>query len=154
MDRETPLITVKNSTRIGPLVRKDLWNRFKRMVKGKYGKTKWYTSLELNEALDLYLRVRDGELVVFDAVYLKNHGDYAHTDGHLYNSETFVVKKFKRKFRTNSQISYNDLKRFVVEDCGFSSRTKFYDVRDELLAKEIIDYYGTNKKTFLIKGTV
>lgn len=152
--KETPLIKVGETTRIGTEVRKTLWNKFKRMVKKQYGHTKWFLSYEVNEALDLYLCVKLGELIVFDAVYLKDHGDYAYTDGHLYRSETFVVRKFREKFTGTEMIGYNDLKKFVIDDCGYSSRTKFYDVRDELLAKELIDYYGTNNRTFKIKKRI
>lgn len=149
LDKGTPIIKVGETTRIGIEVRKKLWNKFKRMVKKQYGSVKWFLSYEVNEALDLYLRVKSGELIVFDAVYLKEHGDYAYTDGHLYSSETFVERKFKEKFKGLQRIHVNDLRKFVIDDCGWNSRTKYYDVRDELLGKGYIIPSEKNKKYFV-----
>ena len=148
--KETPLIKVGETTRIGTEVRKTLWKKFKRMVKKQYGHTKWFLSYEVNEALDLYLRVKLGELIVFDAVYLKDHGDYAYTHGHIYSSESFVVRKFKEKFKDSERVHKRELQKFVLDDCGWASRTKFYDVRDELLGKGFISYFDDKKRIFLI----
>ncbi len=120
------------------------------MVKKQYGSVRWFLSYEVNEALDLYLRVKSGELIVFDAVYLKEHGDYAYTDGHIYSSESLVVRKFKERFEKSKRIHRRELRKFVKEDLKWESRSKYYDVRDELLGEGFLSYFERNKQIFLV----
>lgn len=152
MNNESPPIDVNNSVKTGTLIRKDLWKRFKRHVKRMYGgKTKWFLSIEVNEALDLYLQVKKGELLVYTPQFLEDQGVYIHTHRHYNTNDNQIVRKFKNQFKNAHMITHKELRIFVIDSLGWTSRSKFYDVRDELLGKDLLEENGENYKSFYVK---
>lgn len=134
------IFKLENPTRIGAEVEKKIWSRLRDHVKKVHGGIKGYLSKELNEAIDLYLRVQSGELIVMNADYKEQN---------LIKKDS-LVEKFKEYFNDHKEISSKELMDFV-EWLGYTSESKFYFIRKQLKAKGCIEpVNGTKNKVFKV----
>lgn len=142
---------VEETTRVGVDVHKTIWKDFRRMVKNRKGKVNGFLSHEVNQALDIYMKISEGELLLSDPHTLDESCDYINTQC---PQPLDYVSVFVERFGNTDIIHARQLKKFVVEVCGFTSRVKYYDIRDQLLASGLLYPEDNRKQIFSIRGDV
>lgn len=136
----------EETTRIGVDVNKTIWQDFRRMVKNTKGKVNGLLSYEVNQALDTYLKIIDGELILQDPHTLDEGCDYVPQEC----SQEDYVGTFKERYRGVDSIHARQLRKFVVDVYGYTSRLKYYDIRDQLLAAGVLYPEDKRKQVFSI----
>lgn len=144
---------VEETTRIGVDVKKTTWKDFRRMVLNTKGKVNGFLSHEVNQALELYLKIVEEDLVLRDPHTLEEVGDYVYAECSQSPGNGYAVT-FRERFRGVDSIHARQLKKFVVDVYGYTSRLKYYDIRDALMAEGVIYPEDNRKQVFSIRDDV